>query len=125
MSIDEPSNGVLVVRVIVHIGDRELFLSERGDMCLHLQLIQGIKVNILRRPQIQQILLQLIVVPFIPLQLGVSISNILLLFLQQEGHAAHELIRSDVGLNPHILQFNLCGADHQEHAQPVDVLQAY
>lgn len=67
MPIDEASDGVLVVWVIVHIGDRELFLREGGDVCLHLQLVQGIKVNILRRPQIQQILLQLIVVPFIPL----------------------------------------------------------
>lgn len=92
---------------------------------MQFKFIERVEVDVSAGPEVQEVGGQVVVVAFVPLEFGIGFADVLVFLLHPEGHAGYKFGRFEVGVDAHVLQLDLCCADHQEHVHRVDEFQPY
>lgn len=87
MPVDEPSDGVLVVTVEQDVGDGHVLAGEGTDAGFYGEVVELVEVNILAGPDVEDVLFEVVIIAFVPLELAFGSGDVLLFFLNREVHA--------------------------------------
>ena len=107
ISIQQASDCVLVVVAEVDSGDGHFFLGYVGNLRPDCQFLKGVEVDVLQRPNIQQVLRYHVPITLVPLQFVLSLNSEMSLPLYAELHARQKLGPLHVADHIHLHQLDL------------------